>query len=420
MKIQHVNIKKFKCVEDLDTNVNGSHILLMGDNGVGKSSVIQFIEIAFGKTTNIPVNFEADGYVITDKDGKEFTFKVSSKEGKPVVTITSPEGLRDNRKGTLAGIIGAIDFDIDEFVELSKTKAGQKKQVEIFKAFLPEEIRKDLVIWERNIACNMEDRTELNRKLKETDGAIKSHPLFKVDLSTIKAIDVQAVSDELNVIRAKNKKHDEVKMRQAARKTELERLAAGLAKIKEEIRQLEQTHLETGQMFTEALKWLNDNPILDTGAHEQIILKASETNLRANQKGEYTALCDKHTKLTEESGELTALIDSTRQAIKSAVEGMAEDGPIPGLVYDDEVLLYKGIPVSPDSMSTSEIMELGYLMKIAENKDLGILFLQRCESLGRDKFKALFDMADKLGVQIVGEQVERGTEELRIELIAHK
>ena len=90
--------------------------------------------------------------------------------------------------------------------------------------------------------------------------------------------------------------------------------------------------------------------------------------------------------------------------------------PVDGLQFDDDMLIYKGIPVSEASLSTSEIMELGLLMKVAENKGLGILFLERGESLGAQRLKDIQAMAAKNNMQLIIEQVERG-KSLHIEIM---
>jgi hypothetical protein len=54
---------------------------------------------------------------------------------------------------------------------------------------------------------------------------------------------------------------------------------------------------------------------------------------------------------------------------------------------------------------------------MAENKDLGILFIQRGESLGAKRLKEIQEMAQKYDWQIIMEQVDRGNEKLTIEIM---
>ena len=157
--IKKVQINEFKAIKDFDESFENNIILLKGDNGVGKSSVIQFIEIALGKQKNIPPNATGEGEVIADFRGNQYLFQVAFKDGKPIVTITAPDGMKDNKKSTLAGIVGAIDFDIDKFVEQSKSLSGRKEQIETYKKFLDKEIVEQIERYESNVAINYEQRT---------------------------------------------------------------------------------------------------------------------------------------------------------------------------------------------------------------------------------------------------------------------
>ena len=112
----------------------------------------------------------------------------------------------------------------------------------------------------------------------------------------------------------------------------------------------------------------------------------------------------------DDSGEMTALIDSSKQAIKDAIKDF--DTPVPGLEYDIDGLKYNGFPVHPDSLSTAEIGHLGIKLKMAENPDLGILFIQNGQNYGSKRLKEI----QEYGWQIIMEQVERGQEELTIKI----
>lgn len=418
MKIQEVKIKEFKCLKDIEKEIKGNNIVLMGDNGVGKSSFIQFIEIALGKQTNIPPNATGEGEVITDKNGNKYTFTVKFKDGKPVVTVTSPDGLKDARKGTIAGIVGALDFDIDEFVELSKTEKGRKQQVEIFKSFLSEDVRKEISRFEANVKANYESRTETNRSLKEKEAVVNSNPLLKeIGISKFEKVDTKEVCAQFETANESNNKIKDVISRVEQRKAEIKSKGEQILKLQLELDQLKDDSYALTEQNKSADIWLKkkENQIIDLSQFEEKIESASEINKRfdaAEQLKKDIAIVEK---LKEEAGELTAKVESEKQAILDAIRDM--ETPIEGLSFDDEQLIYNGIPVNPDSLSTSEIMELGIRLKMAENPELGILFIQRGESLGAKRLQEIQSIADKAGWQIIMEQVERGKEKLHIEIM---
>jgi predicted ATP-dependent endonuclease of OLD family len=402
MKIQKVHINKFKVIENLEAELAGKNVLLMGENGVGKSSFLQFIEIALGKTTNIPKEAEGKGYIVADKDGKEYTFKVQFKDGKPVVEVIC-DGMKDSRKSAIAAITGAIDFDIDEFVSWSETKPGQKKQVEFFKTLLPEDIIDDLNRHEYNLKRIEEDRTETGRLVKNYKGFIAEHPMHMKPLVTA-PVDTNA----LEVLQAEVIKHNQqinsVKERVEAREKEIDELQEKLKKLQ--------------QQNVDAQKWLSENPEKNLSEINQQLTEAREINSKVEMAKDYKAK-QSHLKEAEEKyGELSALIESTRQLLSDTIKDMGS--PVPGLSFDDEKLIYNGVPVSITNMSSSEIIELGVKMKMAQNPDLGMLFIQRGESIGKKRFEDILKLCKENNWQLLMEQVERGNDKLTIQFIGEQ
>lgn len=415
MKIQKVSIKKFKVLENFEADIMGNNIFIMGDNAQGKSSMIQFLKIALGDQSNIPPDATGEGVVVASKDGGNYTLKVKFKDNKPVVEVTSPDGLKDSRKGTIAALTGAIGFDIDEFVSLSKTVSGKKKQVEIYKSFLDAEIIKELDTYAANVKSLEADRTEIGREEKRLRALVESHPLRnEIDLSKFKDVDTAALMDSLNAANKKNESIKDVKSKIEAKKLDIANYETKIAELEKEIEALKVKKIDTQGEITKGNVWLTANTTIDTTDIQQQIESASETNKKSASARQLKADQEAHAKALEEYGESTANIESQRQTISDTIKQM--DTPVEGLSFDEDTLIYKGVPVSEASLSTSEIMELGLLMKLAENKELGILFLERGESLGAKRLKDIQEMAAKNNMQLIVEQVERG-KSLHIEIM---
>ena len=416
MKIQKIKIKDFKAIKDLEADIKGANIIICGENGVGKSSLMQFIEIALGRNNNIPPNATGEGHVIADRDGNEYTFHVKFKDGKPILTITTPDGLSDSRKGTIAGIVGAINFDIHEFVENSKTEKGRKEQVEVFKRLLPPHIQSEIEKLEANVKYNYELRTDINKALKATQGKIELHPLNKpgVYLDEIKEVNIAEEYERLNNANIYNQKLADVKSRFELRSDAIIKLDENIRLLEEQLHaaKLESFNLKVKQ--DEATEYLKDNPPIDITELQTKIQNANEQNELFKSAQELITLQKDLEDYKEQSGTATANIESQRQAISDAIKDMSN--PVPGLMFDDNGLLYNGIPVHGDSMSFSEQLELGYLMRKAENPDLP-LFISNGESIGIKRLEAMREFAKKYNLQIIMEQVERGNEKLTIEVM---
>lgn len=409
MKIQQVRIKKFKCIEDFDADLKGANILLVGDNGVGKSSFMQFIEIALGKQTEIPIGAEGEGYVIADKDGKPWTFKVKFKNDKPFVTITSPDGMTDTTKSALTNIVGSIDFDIDHFVQLSDTNAGRKKQVEIYKGFLPQETQDFIKTQEKRVQTSYDQRTEINREAKTLEGYLAEHKFKKyLDKLPEKPVDTKELQEKIDTSLAKNKKIDEIVQRKDDRVREISNTKKTIQELTEKLAELEKS-----QVAAEA--WLKENTPTDISEMMAQKDKAFEINSVFEDKADYDKKFAQLQTLKEEAGELGAFIDSSRQTIEDAIRDCSI--PVDGLSFDSDNLLYNGVPVSTANLSTSEIIEIGVKMKIASNPDFGVMFIPRTESIGKQRWEDILAIAKKNNLQLICERVERGVEKLTIELI---
>lgn len=422
MKIQKVKIKDFKIIKDLEVELNGANVLLIGDNEVGKSSFIQFVEIALGKQSNIPVDATGEGLVVADKNGNEYKFHVKFKSGKPVITIETPDGFKDTRKSILAQITGANDFDIDEFITLSNSTAGRKKQVEIFKTFLDEETRENLVKYEQNVKVKYDERTELGRVLKEKEAVISASP-YRNELSiNIEKIDVSSEMQKLDEANKHNANIDRINQGIEDKAKSIIENHTKILSIKAKIEALEQEisviNSNTETLETDIKKgneWLKSNAKKDISEIQQKISEASEINIKYSKIQELRDVSKLVEKMQLEHDDLTANIEASRQAIADAIRDMKT--PVEGVSFDAEQLLYNGIPVNENNLSTSQIMELGIKLKMAENPEAP-LFLQRGESLGAKRYKEILELCKKNGYQLIMEQVQRGVDKLQIELIA--
>lgn len=410
MKLVKVQIKDFKVLKNIEKEINGNNLILLADNGRGKSSFIQFIEIALGKTTSVPELESGEGTIWVDKNGQEWTFQVQYKKGKPVVTVISPDGFKDNRKSVLANVVGAMDFDIDEFVKMSDSDAGRKEQVKTYKSFLPKEVQEFIADQEYRVKRSYDERTEKNREIKTLKGAIAEHPFTKVIEVPKGPIDTQALTIQIEASLEHNKKVQGAGERYRSRKQEIDAIAQQILELKEKQEALI-------KLNADADVWLKapENQEQDVSALMDQKDKAFETNADYDKKVDYDKQVAMLKALSEESGELTAFIDSSSQAIADAIRDC--DSPVDGLTFDADSLIYNGIQVSSATLSSSEIMELGVKLKMAENPDLGMLFIQRGESLGAERLKEIQALAKKYDWQIIMEQVQRGKETLSIEIM---
>lgn len=415
MKLQEVHIKEFKVLEDIESYPEGKNILLIGDNGVGKSSFIQAIKIALGSKDVPPIKKGEWSVEATDKDGNPITFKAKVKDGKAKVTIEM-NGMKDSRVGTLKQLVGDIGIDPQEFVEMSKTETGRKKQIEIFKGMFPEDVVKELDDHKANIQALYEERTDLNRDVKYLKTDIEKHPMHGKNAKDVQRVDVSAVLEKIEEANKHNDVYDRSVDARNAIEEEQELNKDRIKQLKEQLKKAQEEGRELEQRKAKADKWLSENNPIDTSELKSDLKHAEELNRQADKYEEYMKKEEQLEEKQEEVESMTVRIETMRAEVERFIREDMES-PVPGLTFDDEQLMYNGTPVHPESLSTSEIIELGIKMTMAQNPDLGILFIEHGESIGKKRMEDILDIAKKNDWQIVMEQVERGTEKLTIEII---
>lgn len=416
MTIQKVIIGKCEHVPALNGVTflpKGAHVYLIGENGVGKSTIIQLLNIATGNQKDIPTNWNDEVEVeYKNKAGETFWFSAKSVKGKPVITVRSANGMKDTSKGVLYSIVGKpLDYEIEEFVGWAETTPGRRKMLDEYKKLLPAE---DIMIIENAKAkatLTYDERTKINQKIEMLKGFIKESD--DTDYN-IQLIDVSGL--EANIVTA-TKKNELI----ASGKSKIEGLQkenaafeADKAALLEKITALDAKMIDNGNKIREGNEWLKKNVEVDTAEMVSQMANAGAHNAKCAEIQELVKKQHELKILQDESGELTVLYESTSAAIEDAIKELV--GPIPDLSFNDDGLIYKGVPVTAQTLSTSEIMELGWLMRKALNPNCDVIFVENSNLLGQSRWDGLRKLAEENDLQIIYEVVERGQAELKIEI----
>lgn len=455
IKIQTIAIKRFKKLTDFTQDFHGQSVIIMGPNEVGKTSLQQYIKAMLGDDSAIPPSSFPEGELTFTKGDKTYTIRGEISGGKKRLVVCF-DGMEDNRKGTLIDLVGATSFNPFDFVKKSETKSGRKEQVEDIKALLPEEVRNDLAKFEADVASKYEERTGLGKDLKSKKGFIEQHPLYNDshNLDAFKSVnlsELQAKKDaertRLNELYKTNKAGND-------------KLMADWNEAKETIdkecyeHNLEQTIVEEkiakakkllDELFTvgysgnEVNLWISSKektiqPIKVAPKHypaeptyitempddkelqaiDALILSASEANAKYKDAQDLKKKIAEVAALEDQVGDLTVAIELGRESISGAIKEMAN--VVDGLAFDAEGLTLNGIPVHPNSLSTSQIIQLAYKIKMFENPYTPIL-VDCIESMDQTKYDALLAIAKEHDVQIIGAEVKRDLEKMEFHLI---
>lgn len=432
MRTKKVKFSNYRNVPDMEKELNGHNIILLGENTVGKSNFIKAIVASLGggsfgknaiRTGENRAEVEIRMADFTDDyqpiPGTEYTFKAEiEKKGEQEevkLSVMAPNGIIEKRKSVIGSIVGEIELDYN-FVELSRTAAGKKKQIEIIKNLLDPETKEFLKVEENKIQTAYNDRTEVGRMLDAARGFLKTAGMTPDDFRKYsKQIDTAKLRSDLEEALKTNQKIIDVSDRIAERILQIPIKEAEIKSLEAKIAGLRNDLIDIATKNSEAKKYLEINKPVEIE-----VLKKEMDAAEVHNKNHATcsALVKSQMeadKLEEEYGELTALIDSGRQAVSDAIKDM--NLPIKGITFDQDNLFYKGKIVDENNMSTAEIMIFEARIKMCQAPNASVLFIHRGESLGWKLLSELQSAANEEGFQIIMEQVERGTDELKVEFM---
>lgn len=420
-KIQRVQIKNFKNIENLELDLQGKSIFLIGDNALGKSSIIQAIWVALSNKNKPkePIREGADKaeiMVVIGADGKEYQVKKSFTEKTEKLEITSPEGFKTEKLESLAKLVGDINFDVLKFVNLVNTADGRREQVKMIRSFLTEETNAKIDAINENIKNIEDNRTELNTNIKRLKTAIESQEITPTERETYKDVVVvehliKQQEEAQKIISKIEESEREIIHQQSTIKT----LDKQIEEAEKAWKNLVQQQIERQQKVDGLTRELENavkpeiepikQQIINAGNHNEMVKKIKALD---EQKNTYVNAVEKYRSLGEE-----------REAKNAEKAKLISDSklPIEHLTFDENGLYLKGIPLDETQQSTSELMEVGFKLAIAKEPNVRIVQVPRAESLGAKRLKDMMEFAKAHNFQVFYEEVQRGQEELKIEYV---
>lgn len=409
MKIKKIEIFNLKAIHHLSKDIDGHHILVTGKNRKGKSTFLQSILFGLGLKKEAPPVKEGEqkGNVhLWSVDGYEFESERDVHKGITKVSVKMPgEKLFDTKVSSVGAVVGEINFDPFAFAELSRSDSGRKEQIEIVKGLLTQEERDSLAKAQRDIKANEESRTQTGRDLAKIKGKVDSCKLSQDDIEKFKEpVDVSALMEQKAAADAQNVKWNAVTERYGERTKKIGDLQKEIDTLRAQQR--------------EAEEWLAKNSPIKVEELNEKISNSSAHNTKVSEVKAYLADREELKKLQDSYGEEQALIDSQREAYKDAIRSL--ELPIPDLFFDDEKLIWKDRPVDPTVLCTSEIMSLGFMIRMAKAPNCEVVVIHRGESFDDESMNELIDNADAYGLQLFVEKVISDQEELKIEFLTKK
>lgn len=452
MKVQKVVIENFKGIKKAEFDLAGKSVFVIGKNHTGKTSLVDGIfknletsvsdkgKVSLAKI-NQPLNKDAKkGFVethISNENGEYVVKNIFSEGGKRKLEITSPDGFKTTTVASLNTLVGAIDFNMGEFIELGRTVPGRREQVRIIKDFIPDEVldkmdeidseiesqketRKIINSDIRNLKVSVsssdyttedikehsskKDIADLNKKYQD---AVKHNSSYDLKVKELETANENIAKDETALENFLKSKREEAKELQAR----LEKLNATIAdQERKGNAKIEAQSKEVDKLEEEVDKF---NPI-DTTSIQKEIEDISTFNQKVGDitkwKIDSSSLKNKEDEYKERGERIVELEKEKKDLVANS------ELPIKGLTFDEDGLYLNGVEIS--SMSTSEqIEQIGVPIAIAKEPNVKIIRVAFGESCDFDTLTRIREKAEAMGYQLITEEVCRNVEEMKVEFI---
>lgn len=419
------NVKRLSVVE---ITPDGNLIEITGENGNGKTSILDAIWWALEGTKNIQVEPIRQGenraLIRLDIGGDEIKYIVTrtfvrlaepAADGKTYrssLTVKTPEGASFGKpqEEVLNALIGALAFDPLAFI-----REKPERQFEILKAFVP---GFDFAANAQKRKSVFEDRTDVNRDAKSLWAQVAAVSV-PADAPT-ERLDEDGLIEELQGVAQANANIDRAIEARAAVRESAQRCDENAGRLDLEADALEEqvkairARAEEARLAAQAHRDRADK----ADKEEPIPAKVDAEDVRAKLQDarasnavfakvqEKKRLTDQANAAEARAKAMTAQIEALDAARIEAVA--SAEMPVEGLSFGDEIVIFKGVPLS--QASDAEQLRVSVAIAAALNPKLRVIRVRDGSLLGKASFKMLADFAAEKDFQLWVETVESSRE----------
>jgi hypothetical protein len=402
LKIAHLHAENFKKLKVIEVTPEGNVIEIAGNNGEGKTSLLDAIWVALkGRAVAPPQPIrqgEEEAYIELDLGKLRIvrTFKLSGDgDFTDTLRVEDANGLKYPKpQAVLDALMGHIGFDPFAFIQL-KPDAQAKQLLQL----VPLEVDlEELAGLDKRI---YDTRRDVNRDAKAAKARLDSLPPAREIGDTV---DVAELEAQLAAAAEVNAGIERRKMNRDAFDTKLEQDKIYLAELHEKIAGLQAQAEATAKDIAEReAKKAAAEPLpvlIDTERLLQQITEARQIEQEVRVQKHRAEVAADYEALAKQSEELTAKLQANDQARKDALAKakMPVDGL--GIEFDDDGahVMFQGVPL--EQASTAEKLRVSTAIAMAANPELRVLRISDGSLLDDNSMAILREMAGEHDFQL--------------------
>lgn len=409
MKIWELKSENFKKL-NVSLALKGKSVTVTGKNESGKSSFIDaiFKTLTGEKIKGSPVQLgktSAKNKVLIRKDnGDTISVEKSFQDGKTSLVVKLNESQTVKSPQTfLDETLGEISFDPLIFV--NKTPIEQKR-------FLMDLLNINLDEFEEKKRAVLDELQKVNNDLTKVTGELETLPLLDKEYKFIDSTEVVKENERINNL--KNEiaiMNNQISLSNSKiqnykdQNTEFEKQVKEIeVKIKSNL-----SAIKKGQKYIAELEETKSTIKIPESASLETQIKEINVNNEYYRNQQERIAKQREFEIIE-----TLKVDTLgkiKAIEKERNKKIAEiKMPIENLEFFDAGLMYNGLPLTEDNVSTSRIIEIGIRISIAMNPKLRIMQIKDGSLLDSTMMKLIKDICKESDYQLFIEKVSEDKE----------
>ena len=404
MKIVQLNAENIKRLEAVEIRPNGNLVEITGENGQGKTSILDAIWWALDSNKIVqskPVRDGAEsGFVELDLGEYVVRKKFTPRPDGDItisLTVKNKDGAKfGSPQELLSGFIGDLTFDP---IALSRMKP--RDQVIALRKLVPSF---DFAAADKETREDFDKRTDINRQIKSLKALIEGLPV--PDDTPDERISSDSLMEELQSALEQNARVEATLAKRshlAHRITDMETaIAAKKRQVVELQEQIARSELDLEELRDEEDSVAEAGEMADIEAIRRRVTESEEINRRVERKKQRAELQRQLREAEETSASLTKTIEARKEASAKAVREARL--PVAGLELTEEVILLNGQPF--DQASDAEQLRVSIAVAGAMNPRLRIVRVRDGSLLDDKSMAALTSYAEENDLQLWIETVQ--------------
>lgn len=409
MKIIELRADNFKILRAVEIRPDGKPVVMItGQNGAGKTSVLESVAAALGGEKlcpAVPIRQGEDHAEVTVDLGEFIVTRRWTASGS-TLSVKTPDGAKyPSPQKILDGIIGKLSFD-----PLAFTRASPAEQVETLRKI----VGLDFTAIEARKRETYEQRTLVNREVTTLKGSLSRMPEVE---APDELVSIAALLAEQDVCIAQQRKLD-LAQREADKATRRrEDARTRLAEARETVAEFERRLAQARNAVATAEEALavaeraedaaggicSAITVPDVSAVRAKIAEAESINNRVRAKKARAAEAERLAQKERLSDALSVQIIQIEA--KKQAELAAGRFPVPGLSFGEHGVTLDGLPL--EQASSAAQLRVSLAIGMALNPRLRVLLIRDGSLLDEKSLALVGEMAEAAGAQVWMEVVSK-------------